>query len=288
MLSGLARFRTSSIAVETVREIEPYFADSRLTILQYASPDDTKGIRDLHYQTNLTIRKCLDQDSLGTCLHITGRMNAINDPFHSDLCTTIFRRTESPFKFSYFDQAEPDKTPIDIVKQKRIMWPSNNWKASLGALRKEAQSQIETYSVTEKNLVQFTVFGNRFVQLQSRHDDVGSNPVSKHVWLIESQKMHDILLQHATSVISSASHVPANLFREAYDLMLGLGAKVVLQQLSGVEAIDKQDAVSVVSNFHDNPSEVISALGEFGFVSDGENISITEQGQELLEAVSGD
>lgn len=287
MLGQLRRYRQKSIAIETVRRINADFNDNRLTVLEYASPDDPKGVSDLHFQTNLKISECLEQRSLGTCLHITGRMNAIHDPFHSDLCTTIFRRTDSPFKFSYFDQEEPDRTPIDIVKQKKIMWSSNHWKTSLAALRKESQSQIETYSVADQSAVQFTVFGNRFVQLQSQHDDAGSNPVSKHVWLIESQKMHDVLLEHATSVISNASQVPANLFREAYDLMFGVGAKIVLNRLSSVEAFEKEHAILAASDFHSKPAEVVAALTEFGFLCDGERVSITQRGRELLEAVNG-
>jgi hypothetical protein len=261
-----------------------------MKILAHADPGKKDEATKVHLATNLKIRDCLERSSLGSCVHITGRMHAITDPFHSDLCTNIFRKTENPFKFSYFDQEDPDKGPIDIVKQKKIMWSDIDWRTSLGALRKEAQSQIEAYSVAQKNQVQFTVFGEKFVQLQSRHDDEGSTPVTKHVWLIESQVMHDALLEHAEAVFSDARLVSANLFREAYDLVSGMAAKLVLGSLSKEGVSDFDLALSLAADFHDDPTQVLQALTEFNFLETPrtERVAISPAGRELLGALSAD
>lgn len=284
------KFSTTAGALETVRSIAPGFSDKRMKILAHADPGKKDDATKVHLSTNLKIRDCLERSSLGTCVHITGRMHAITDPFHSDLCTNIFRKTENPFKFSYFDQEDPDKDPIDIVRQKKIMWSDVDWRTSLSALRKEAQSQIEAYSVAEKNQIQFTVFGEKFVQLQSRHDDEGSAPVTKHVWLIESQVMHDALLEHAETVFSDARLVSANLFREAYDLISGMAAKYVLGSLSKTGVSDFDLALGLAADFHDDPTQVLQALKEFGFLemSETESVVISPAGRELLGALSAD
>ena len=279
---------TSAMALETVHKVAPEFSGKKFRIIRHANPGATKKVDEVHLATNLKIRECLEDSSLGTCMHITGRMNAMTDPFHSDLCTNIFRKTEIPFIFSYLDLGKPDRIPIDIVKQKKLMWPHVDWLTSLSALKKEAQSQIQSYSVRQSSPVQFTVFGNRYVQLQSCHDDEGPGPVAKHVWLIESEGMHDVLLEHASSVISHASLVPANLFREAYDLILGFAARLVLKKLADADNTRFECAVLEASDFHEKPKQVLRALIEFDFVERGMSgqVTLTQQGRDLLETLN--
>lgn len=285
----ISAFNSRRLVDNTLRLIDPEFSDSKYQILNYASPKDKAKIGKVHLDTNLNIKKCLEDNSLGECVHITGRMSALNDPFHADLCTNIFRKTENPFKFSYFDQEEPDVNPVNIVRQKRIMWRNLNWKHSVSALRKEANSQIEAYAVRQPTTVQYTIFGNRFVQLQSKHNDDGGQRPQKHVWLIESERVHDLLRGNAEGIISRARHVSPNLFRDAYQLVAGLASKSLLSQMKTGSPYDVGMALDLASDFHHDPAQVLQVLQEFDFVSlegDQRHLRITRNGKELLEAIA--
>lgn len=272
---------------DTLENVGKFHSIPKYELLAYAPAANQEKLNATHHLTNTTIQRCLEGNSLGTCIHITGRMSALNDPYHANLCKNIFQNSNDPFKFTYFDQGQPDVTAINIIKQKVIMWGKVNWRQTISLLRSEAMSHVEIFANAEQEKFQYTIFGNEYVQIQSAHSVNGTKKVDKNVWLIKSEGLYDELKSRSEIKLSKRNHVSAQLLREAVLLLTGTGSRIVFNELisseTGEHAIS--NIKSLISDYTETPDDIIEAQRELGFLEiDANGISrITQEGRHFSE-----
>ncbi len=248
---------------ETLFDALGYSAPKGMKVLSYAPPNNRNKEVITHYKANEYIQKCYEDNALGQCIHITGNMRAINDSYHANLCKIISRQSNVRFQFSYIDQEEPDNTALNILSQKMIMWGNQSIDKTLISLRSEANQYIEVFSTPQNldNGVQFTVFVERFILLQSKHYDLSDGPKQKHIWLLKSENLYQDFLTLSLNSIKKSDKLNEHLLKKVVNYLTGFGAKIVLKSFdeNGHSSFDQVHSKKL-SDYCQQPSEVIKAL----------------------------
>lgn len=253
------------------------------------SPATPEANRAIHAKTNEQLLSTLLQQSSGQCIHVTGEMRALADPFHRRLCAELAKRTDSKFTVLYNIPKQYRGSPEGVGKWNARRWRSKGWREKLSAINLIGQAFVDVRAFDTLHEIQYSVFGNRYVQLQEKHpDEEGSvQPGSKRVWLLESERLNTFLTERALEMIGRSEDIPESLFKRFFAKISGVAAQTILSRLL---AQGPAPAETILDNdlrmFDPGCSDVLDSLKELGFVealNQSQLLSITASGQQFVE-----
>lgn len=244
--------------------------------------DDRKIV---HTETNKFLQLCLDKNSLGDCIHITGEMRALTDPFHRYICDQINLKDKNVFKVVYNHPEEKMKNTTNILEWNLEKWTPKNkkriWQEELRTIYSIANRSVNLFSLDTSNEVQYSVFGNKYILLQEKHKDLATK---KHTWLLESEALNAELTIKAEEFIKKSKRLNEGNYRKFTQDLNSISSQRILFLLSKkTSSIDTLLNDSIANNFTDSITEVFETLNVMNFLKvSGDIAHITENGREFM------
>lgn len=238
-----------------------------MRIIAY-SPSDPAANARLHTRTNRTLLDTLMAGNLGDCIHITGKMNALVDPFHRRLCAEMARSGKDRFAVVY-DAPSLEGDLEAMALQSAARWKGAAWNDKLAAVRLIGDDFVDVRAASTKNEVQYTVFGGRFTQLQGIHSDAGNAPSpGKQIWLIESETVTGFLTEKAKRTLSRSQDVPEGAFRSLFARMNGVAAHELIGALARGGPTGREALLSRrLLDFDPGAGDILDGLKTLGLVA---------------------
>jgi len=243
----------------------------------------------VHRETNERIRQSLITNSLGECIHITGEMRALTDPFHRFVCEEISQKEKDVFRVVYSLPQRFLGNATKILEWNLTNWSANSqgrtWYENLRTIYAIANKAVNLFALDLMEEVQYSVFGHKYVLLQEKHADKAT---SKHTWLLESEALNSLLCVQADELIRRAASVDEGIYRRFTQSLTGTAAKRILSLLKSGGNNASRSALcadELVKDFSDSPEEVVEALKVMGFVAEDsmDSLRITSAGKEFSE-----
>jgi hypothetical protein len=252
--------------------------------LAFADPDVAQNER-VHRATNDLLFSLLGQGDTGRCIHVTGEMRALLDPFHRELCSQMHRQCGRVFSVLY-NLPEDRRLDRNLV----IAWSLERW-AKKG--RRSWQDYLRTFDVIgeravdvragmTENLIQYSVFGSRYVQLQEKHQD--AQP-AKRVWLLESPELNEALTECGEQLLREAVDIDERWYRAFVSSLNNLGARSILLRLADGKTLAKEELDDGKLRDFDASAtpDAANALRTMGFVTEHQNgLKISPHGKEYF------
>jgi hypothetical protein len=260
-----------------------------LTCLAFSKPN-ASGNKAVHAKANEQLLLVLLQNDPGHCIHITGEMRALADPFHRRLCAELVKRAKERFTIIYnmpVDQADSPEG-VGLWAEK---WRSKAWTEKLSAINfiGDAFVDVRAYNTLEE--IQYSVFGNRYVLLQEKHSDEGSSTTAlpKRVWLLESRSLNEFLTARAMNIADKSKDIPETVFKRFLSKVNGVTAQNMLAKLAhSVGPVARDEIIDEsLKEFDPDAASDLEALRAIGFVKADEPtmLTITGDGLQYLEAL---
>lgn len=251
-----------------------------------SSGADKAGNEIVHLATNDRIERSLAAGSLGVCIHVTGGARALTDPVHRSVCTAIVGRGNDPFTVLYKVPAEERSNRNRIVEWNLRQWGQKgfkDWRERFQAIDLVGHRSVDLKAYDASHEIQFSVFGNQFVQIQGEHSEEAN---SKPVWLLRSERVNQALTEQALKASSESADIDETLFREFSLDLHSLLARYLLRKVAATPGIDR-DGVLADTNLIDaigDPRETLESLQVMDFIAatPGAALAVTEQGREFL------
>lgn len=247
------------------------------------SEDDRKIV---HNATNQVIQNSLESNSLGECIHITGEMRALTDPFHRYICDQINQKDKDVFRIVYnLPEAYMDDT-TKILEWNLDSWKSTNkerlWQEELRTIYSIANRSVNLYALDTSDEIQYSVFGHKYILLQEKHLDRATN---KHTWLLESEALNAELTIKAEEFIKKSKDVDEGNYRKFTQDLNSVASQRFLNLLSqnsmNILELLKDE---VANDFTDSTQEIINTLKVMNFLKiENEKVIITENGKDFIK-----
>lgn len=254
-----------------------------------ASEATPAGNDRIHRQTNDLILDLLQRDALGRCIHITGDARALVDPFHRDLCTLMQRKREQPFDVLYRLPSDRLDDPIGTVEWNLERWSSKgplSWREKFLSVNAIGNRMVDMMASKYTDELQFSVFGNRYIQLQGRHT---TEAKSKMIWLLDAPRLNEHLVERAEGLLRQAADVKESWF-SAFTLKLnGVLSTYILRLVCGSDGIDRDGLLGDrnLDLMPDKPSDVLRVLKAMSLLTEdtGGRLAVTDAGRDFMTAV---
>ena len=254
-----------------------------------SSGADKAGNKTVHLATNDRIEKALADGSLGICIHVTGGARALTDPIHRSVCTAIVGRGNDPFTVLYNVPAESRSNRNRIVEWNLQQWAQKgfeNWRERFQAIDLVGHRSVDLKAYDASHEIQFSVFGNRFIQIQGEHSEGAK---SKPVWLIQSERINEALTEQALKASSESADIDESLFREFSLDLHSLLSRYLLRKVASKPGIDRDGLLGDpnLTNPIGDPPEVLDGLHVMDFIVQDEAfaLKVTDQGREFLSSL---
>lgn len=243
--------------------------------------------KETHKQTNDLIKICLEKNVLGDCIHITGEMRALTDPFHRYLCDEINQRDKEVFRVIYNLPEDHMRNSTTILEWNLESWNSDRekrkWYEELRTIYSIANRSVNLYALDTSNEIQYSVFGNEYILLQEKHEDKTEN---KHTWLLKSESLNSELTNKAIELVNRATDIDESNYRKFTKDINSIASKRYLSILAENQNthIEKLLLDDVANDFTDSPNEIIEALRVMDFINIkcSEFLEITQSGREFI------
>ena len=250
--------------------------------------DSEKSIKKVHKETNLLIQKSLNNNRLGECVHITGEMRALTDPFHRYLCEEISLKEQKIFRVIFNLPENKTWDTTSILKWNLEGWandrPLRKWYEDLRTIYSIANRSVRLYALNTSNEVQYSVFGHKYILLQEKHKDRVKN---KNTWLIESETINTNLLMMAEEKVNISKRIDAGNYRKFTRNINGIASKRFLSKLKSKTHIPIDILLddNIANDFTDSPHEILDTLNVMGFIKfqNDELVQITQSGREFID-----
>jgi hypothetical protein len=258
-----------------------------LKCLAFSKPD-VAGNRAVHAKANEQLLGVLLQNQPGQCLHITGEMRALADPFHRRLCAELVKRSKARFTVVY--NIQDDYQHLDGVGKWAQTWKSKSWSDRLSAINLIGDALVDVRGYNTLSEIQYSVFGNKYVLLQEKHADEGgsSTPLQKRVWLLESEKLNEFLTNRAIAIADNSKDIPEALFRRFSAKINGVTSQMVLRKLAAHGPLAAEQVIDdAMRAFDSDTTSDLEALKAIGFVEQDEvgTFCILPEGTQYLKAL---
>ena len=258
------------------------------TIISHGYLDDE--IKHTHRETNNLLQESIDNNSLGECIHITGEMRALTDPFHRYICEEISQKEKDVFRVVYNLPEEHMNKTTKILEWNLDCWASDGsdrkWHEELRTIYSIANRSVNLYALDTSEEIQYSVFGNKYILLQEKHRD---GVRKKHTWLLESESINSMLTVKAEELIKQSKDVDEGNYRRFTQNLSSVASKRFLTILDKSSkdrlSIDELLEDEVVNDFTDSPEEIIDTLKIMNFINnkDEDSIEITKSGREFIK-----
>lgn len=245
---------------------------------------------------NDLLLKLLKKDAVGQCIHLTGEMRALADPFHRKICEQIYKRSQNKFSLVYNIPLSFRETPQGVAQWNITTWRKSGWIDLLSAFNIIGNDIVDVYAYDTLDQIQFTVFGNRYVLLQEKHkDEVETNeegaPIAKRVWLLESERLNHGFFERASQIKSNSDIVPDALFRRFAVSVHGVTSREIISRLLKAYGVAHYDRIldDRLLYFDPQAEAHLVALKTIGFVkSDSARmLTLTGSGRQYFDTVKG-
>jgi len=256
---------------------------SKIKVLDASKRDPFQNKR-VYDATNRLLLDLLRSNELGICIHITGEMRALTDPFHRQVCEEMQRRVERCFDVLYQIPRDRLYKAASIVGWNLSRWAKGHqrrWEEDLRTIDVIARRSVELFAYDTLDIVQYSVFGNKYVLLQEKHQE---RPRSKRVWLLESEQLNILLTERSRAYLRSATEIDEGLFHEFVTNVSGIAAHRYLKRLDHA-SVDRESLLAdrFVQYYVEEPQDVLDALIVMGFVHRRkERLSISPTGRQFL------
>ncbi|SDM56519.1 hypothetical protein SAMN05216360_102457 [Methylobacterium phyllostachyos] len=272
-------------AQETLRAAGYAGSFKGMRIIAY-SPDDKAANAKLHATTNRTLQKAIMDGGLRDCIHITGKMNALADPFHRRLCAEVARQGKTRFKIVYDGSVGGPTQGRGAAARSARRWANAAWNDKLSAVRLIGDELVDLWAGPTRDAVQYTVFGGRYTQLQGEHRETDGAPsVAKPIWLIESEEVNGILTEWAETTLSKSRDINEGEFRDFFICTNGVAAHDMLATLSTGGPIRRSALLtSRLLDFDPGAGDILDGLGDLGLVKTDTAgiVAITSGGRQFI------
>lgn len=262
------------------------FSKKNIKTLEYGFKGKSRD--KVHLETNKLLEKSFKNNSLGECIHITGEMRALTDPFHRYLCDQINKKNENVFKVVYNLPEEYSNNTIKIIERNLDNWSLNkgfNWIEELRTIYSIANRSVNLYSHNTTNEIQYSVFGNKYILFQGEHEDKSKE---KHTWLLESESLNIALTQKAEKLIDISTDINEGHYRKFTQELNGFTAKKILSLLNREESLEDSQIFSdtVIQDLTDSIDETLAVLKAIKFINYEQNlVSLTLKGKSFFDKV---
>ena len=241
-----------------------------------------EGNKAVHLRANETLLDVLVRNEPGPCFHVTGEMRALTDPFHRRLCAELSRQPNSRFTVLYDPRESDRNTPEGVGRQSARSWGSKHWADKISALNLIGEAIVDVRAYDTLDKIQYSVFGNRYVLLQEKHED----PVPKRVWLLKSLRLNEHLTDRAFRMSCEAHDIPEALFRRFSSRLNGITARLLLKALAAKRdrASDAEVLTDALQRFDPEAGLVLEDLIAIGFVNrvTSNSLCLTKTGEQYL------
>ncbi|RYD75892.1 MAG: hypothetical protein EOP84_17635 [Verrucomicrobiaceae bacterium] len=201
-------------------------------------------------------------------VHVTGEMRAITDPTHQSICQRYSERANPVSILCYVGKIAHRPDALCVLRHSRENWIGIDWKRQFMALCLISEGAVRVSATPSLEPVHFSVFGDKGVLLQSKHDH---NMHKKFVWLIEDAQLNDHLRRSAEHSKSRATYISAALFRDA------------LSSISSLRTVDCMIELREGKGTSRLRPEALSALKAIGYVkSRAGTLILTNSGSSFL------
>jgi hypothetical protein len=253
--------------------------------LAYAEAEEAQNKR-VHRRTNEVLLDLLASGEFGTCIHVTGEMRALLDPFHRQVCSEMHRKNGSYFSVLYDVPEQHRKDRDSIIKWNLSRWSAkgaHKWDEQLRTLDVIGERAVELRAHNTLNEIQYSVFGNKFILLQEKHLDTAP---AKRLWLLESEELNQALTEHGQALLRSATDIDESWYRSFLSSLSDMPSRFVLKKLAEGQQVnlERLSDDKLLARFEASPLESLGALKAGGFVherNDG-RLRMTSRGREYL------
>lgn len=253
-----------------------------------ASEANRAGNERVHRMTNDLILDLIDRNSLGRCIHITGDARALTDPFHRDLCTLMQRRKDKSFEVLYQLPPERLEDPIGTVEWNLERWTSKaslSWRDKFLSINAIGNGAVDMMASRHTDKLQFSVFGDRYVQLQGRHH---TDAKTKMVWLLDAPRLNEHLVERAENILSRAADVRESWFSSFALKLNGILSTYILRLAASTPGIDREGLLGDpnLDIMPDDPGEVLRVLRAMSLLTEAPDgrLAVTDAGRDFMMA----
>jgi hypothetical protein len=248
----------------------------------------------VHEAANDLLVQLIKDKSVGHCIHVTGEMRALADPFHRRVCAEIYQRGQAKFSLIYNIPPSYRDSPEGVGQWNAESWRRSGWVDRLSAFSIIGKDIIDVFAYDTLDKIQFTVFGNRYVLLQERHkdevnEDAKGGPISKRVWLLACEKLNHAFSEKASAIKGEAEALPDALFRRFAVSIHGVTSREIISRLikSGGSGRRERIIDDTLHRYDPKAEAHLTALKTIGFVQcDGAStLKITDDGRQYFATV---
>jgi hypothetical protein len=263
----------------------PRRATSALKVLEFGDASPV-GNAKVHDATNRLILSLLATSELRECIHVTGEMRALTDPFHRNLCAAMAAREKGMFTVLYHAPEEHRASPDKLVRWNLSRWAAKTerkWWEELKTIDVIAQRAVDLRAYDTLDEIQFSVFGGRYILLQEKHSDAAP----KRVWLIESEEINATLSEKAREFSARAVDVDESWYRDFSLNLSGMSARRMLLALRDGARMPSDELCALAEGLSSTaPRDALDALDAMAFVKNdaSDKWHITAAGENFLKA----
>ncbi|MEQ1952654.1 hypothetical protein [Mesorhizobium sp. CN2-181] len=284
----MVRFNSGdSLLLETLEQAgisAPLARQAKILNSSSANSEDNERV---HRNTNTIIFELLRNDELGTCIHVTGGARALTDPFHRRICEAMLGENKQPFQVLYHVPSDRMGSPWDLVSWNLEQWEAkglHRWQQKLLTIDMIGRRGVDLKGQEAQTGIQYSVFGDRYVQLQAKHSDTA---LAKPIWLLESENINGILREQAQIALDDATEIDEGHFHDFVGTLHSNLARAFLAMIGRTPGIDK-DGLLADRRFYTttlNPEITLDALCRMAFVlpSEHSGLTLTDSGRSFFQ-----
>jgi hypothetical protein len=282
---------STTIEQAGVGTVDPH----KVTHLAFGGPDRAES--ELVYgAANDLLVDLIKDNSVGHCIHVTGEMRALADPFHRKVCAEIYKRGHEKFSLIYNIPRSYRDSPEGVGRWNAESWRRSGWVDRLSAFGIIGRDIVDVFAYDTLDKIQFTVFGNRYVLLQEKHDDEvqkdeKGGPIPKRVWLLASEKLNHAFAEKATAIKGDSEALPDALFQRFAVSIHGVASREIIRRLIESGGTGHRDRIvdDTLRRFDSKSDVHLTALKTIGFVrcEGPATLNITTEGRQYFAAVGG-
>ena len=235
-------------------------------VVLHSSGPSIEETEATYVEANRLLSEELKKGKLLQCIHITGVMKALSDPFHRSICRLASEKGKE-FFVAGFVPAAFALDGASLMGWLRTHWAAS-WSDRLSAFSLMARQQVFVARLPAFADLHFSLLNFRYVILQTERRERRV----KFVWLLDSPVLNQRLAERAAFHQESATRLDPALFRNE---LLHLCSPVARELLWVLRHEGELDVAQV-------DEATLISLRAAGFVDVSDSVKLTGEGNSFL------